>query len=154
MFEGEEEIPTRLKNMELAKIVKEQVANNNNLRESLDQRDNENVEMDRYIKSMMERLSTLEKKDKSIRLDEEEEGEPEEEEEDPKEVRMAKLAKATRNEDRRVRTDLPTYGGKMDDEELIDWFGAIENFFECEGIEDKDKVKIAKSRLKGHALFW
>ena len=42
----------------------------------------------------------------------------------------------------------------MDDEELIDWFGAIENFFECEGIEEKDKVKIEKSRLKGNALLW
>ena len=42
----------------------------------------------------------------------------------------------------------------MDDEELIDWFCAMENFFECEGIEEKEKVKIAKSRLKGHTFLW
>ena len=158
MSEGEEEIPTRLTNVELAKIVKEQVADNKKLRASLEQRDKENAEKDRLIKSMLERLSALEKKDKSIKLDEEirdeEEEEESKEEEDPEAVRMAKLAKAIRNEDRRVRTDLPMYGGKMDDEELIDWFGAMENCFECEGIEEKEKVKIAKSRLKGHALLW
>ena len=100
--------------MELEKIVKEQVADNKKLRASIDQRDKENAKKDRLIKSMMERSSTLEKKDKSIRLDEEireeeEEEEPEEEEVDPEEVRMAKLAKAIRNGDRRVRKDLPRY---------------------------------------------
>ena len=158
MSEGEEEIPTRLTNVELAKIVKEQVADNKKLRASLEQRDKENAEKDRLIKSMLERLLALEKKDKSIKLDEEirdeEDKEEPKKEEDAEEVRIGKLEKSIRNEDRRVRTDLPIYGGKMDDEELIDWFCAMENFFECEGIEEKEKVKIAKSRLKGHTFLW
>ena len=43
MSKGEEEIPTRLTNMELEKIVKEQVADKKKLRASLDQRDKENT---------------------------------------------------------------------------------------------------------------
>ena len=63
---------------------------------------------------MLERLLALEKKDKSIKLDEEiikeeEEEEPKEEEVDPEEVKMAKLAKAIRNRDVRVRKNLPMY---------------------------------------------
>ena len=98
MSKGGEEISARFPNMELAKIVKEQVVDNKKLRVSLDQMDKENAEKDRLIKSMLERLIALEKKDKSIILDEEirdeeEEEEPKEEEVNPKEVRMAKLEK-------------------------------------------------------------
>ena len=67
---------------------------------------------------------------------------------------MVKLEKAIRNEDRRIRTDLLMFEGNMDDKELIDWFSAIENFFECDGIEEKDKVRITKFRSKGYTWLW
>lgn len=66
---------------------------------------------------------------------------------------MVKFAKAIKSGAIRARADLPTYGGKMDDEELIDWFSSIKNFFECEDIEENQNLKIAKSKLKGHAFY-
>ena len=59
---------------------------------------------------------------------------------------MAKFAKAIKSGDIRARADLPTYGGKMDDKELIDWFSAMDNLFECEDVEENKKLKIAKSK--------
>ncbi|XP_059075302.1 uncharacterized protein LOC131875246 [Cryptomeria japonica] len=67
---------------------------------------------------------------------------------------MAKLLKAVKSGDSKTRTNLPMYEGKMDDEILLDWFSALENYFDCEDVEDKYKVKIAMSRMKGHALLW
>ena len=67
---------------------------------------------------------------------------------------MARFVKAIRSGDAKGRSDLPLYAGKMDDEELIDWFKAMENYFEFENIEDKEKVRIAKTRLKWHVLLW
>ena len=46
------------------------------------------------------------------------------------------------------------YDGRMDDEILLDWFSALENLFYCDDVEDRMKVKIAKTRMKGHALLW
>ena len=54
---------------------------------------------------------------------------------DPKDVRMAKFVKAIRSGDVKGILDLPLYAGKMDDEELIDQFSSIENYFEYEDIE-------------------
>ena len=41
----------------------------------------------------------------------------------------------------------------MDDKLLLDWFSALEFFLYCDDVEERMKVKIAKSRLKGHALL-
>lgn len=130
----EEELPLRMTNVELAKLVREQMAEN------------------RRMKEEMERLKNL--VDKGGEEEHEEEETPREERLDPEEARMAKLLKAVKSGDSKTRTDLPMYEGKMDDEILLDWFSALENHFDCEDVEDKFKVKIAKSRLKGHALLW
>ena len=42
----------------------------------------------------------------------------------------------------------------MDNEELIDQFSAMENYFKFEYIDEKLKVRIDKTRLKGHSLLW
>ena len=42
----------------------------------------------------------------------------------------------------------------MNEEELIDWFGVMDYFFDCEDVVEEHKVKIAKSRLKRYALLW
>jgi hypothetical protein len=68
MAEGEDgELPVRMTNMELARIVKEQLADNKKLKASLEQRDKENYEKDFLLRTMMERLTTLENREKSIR---------------------------------------------------------------------------------------
>ena len=39
----------------------------------------------------------------------------------------------------------------LNPEELIDWINELEEYFECEDIEDPDRVKFLKEKLKGHA---
>ena len=36
----------------------------------------------------------------------------------------------------------------------MEWIEGLENHFECDGISDAQKVKVAKSRLRGAALNW
>ena len=40
--------------------------------------------------------------------------------------------------------------GNFNLEELIDWTNEIEKYFEYEDIEDPDRVKFVKEKLKGH----
>ena len=42
----------------------------------------------------------------------------------------------------------------MDVELVMKWIEGMENHFECEGITEAQKVKGAKSRLRGVALTW
>ena len=44
--------------------------------------------------------------------------------------------------------------GKMDVEVVLEWIESIENYFECEGTIEAQKVRFKKSRLKGQALTW
>ena len=55
---------------------------------------------------------------------------------------MAKFVRVIKSGDTRERVDLPMFGGKMDDDELIDWFSPMENFFKCKDVEDGKKLKI------------
>ena len=50
--------------------------------------------------------------------------------------------------------DLPTYNGKMDLDVAMDWVDALTSLFECEDIPKNQRVKIAKSRIKGSTLTW
>jgi hypothetical protein len=45
----------------------------------------------------------------------------------------------------------PPYLGCLNQEELIDWIGEIEKFFDLEGVEGPKKVKFACTNFKGHA---
>lgn len=47
---------------------------------------------------------------------------------------------------------MPTYGGSLKVEELIEWIETISNHFENQ--VKKDTVMIAKVKLKGSALPW
>ena len=107
------------------------------------------------MKALIGRLTILEKKGKR-RLEEEDDFEEQDEEDVPfreeaqldlEEERMARFVKSIRSGDAKGRLDLPLYAGKLDDEELIDQFSAMENCFEFENVEDKEKVRIAKTRL-------
>ena len=53
-----------------------------------------------------------------------------------------------------TKIDLPIYSGKMDPKEVMDWIDALTSFFDYEEIPEHQKVKIAKSKLKGSALNW
>lgn len=49
---------------------------------------------------------------------------------------------------------VPLFHGKMGPEVVIEWIEGMENHFECDGISEAQKVKLAKSRLRGAALTW
>ena len=46
------------------------------------------------------------------------------------------------------------YDGKLDTNFVLDWISDMEKLFEYENTPDNRKVKIAVSRLKGHASLW
>ena len=87
--------------------------------------------------------------------DEREEGQEnqEEQEEEVLNPNEEKLFKALTKIGKRPRFEVPTFSGKLNPEELINWINELE-YFEYEEIEDPDRVKFAKAKLKGHAKVW
>ena len=55
---------------------------------------------------------------------------------------------------KRPKFEVPTFLENLNPEELIDWINELEEYFEYEDIEDLDRVKFAKVKLKGHAKIW
>ena len=49
---------------------------------------------------------------------------------------------------------IPLFSGKMDPKLVMEWIEGMKDHFECEGITKAQKVKVAKSRLRGAALTW
>jgi hypothetical protein len=54
----------------------------------------------------------------------------------------------------REKMDIPMYEGNLDVEELLDWFRALDKYFDYEDVEEDKKVKHVVTRLKGHATLW
>jgi hypothetical protein len=54
----------------------------------------------------------------------------------------------------REKMDILMYEGNLDVEELLDWFRALDKYFDYEDIEEDRKVKHVVTRLKGHATLW
>ena len=69
----------------------------------------------------------------------------------PKEER---LFRAISKIGKRPKFEVPTFSGNLNPEELIDWINELEEYFEYEDIDDPDRVKFAKAKLKGHAKIW
>jgi hypothetical protein len=46
------------------------------------------------------------------------------------------------------------YEGNLDVEELLDWFRALDKYFDYEDVEEDKKVKHVVTKLKGHATLW
>ena len=78
----------------------------------------------------------------------------EQEEEEVLNLGEEKLFKALTKIGKRPKFKVPTFSGKLNPEELIDWINELEEYFEYEEIEDPDRVKFAKAKLKGHAKVW
>ena len=49
---------------------------------------------------------------------------------------------------------VPLFSGKMDTNAVMDLIDVMENHFDYEGVSEAQKVKVAKSRLRGLALTW
>lgn len=82
------------------------------------------------------------------------EGEESSEQVDLEEERMVRMLKAVKGDGSKIKLDLPMYGGSLDGEELLDWIGAMDSYFEYEEISEEQKVKLAKTKLNGHASLW
>jgi hypothetical protein len=54
----------------------------------------------------------------------------------------------------REKMDIPMYEGNLDVEEMLDWFRALDKYFDYENVEEDKKVKHVVTRLKGHASLW
>ena len=53
------------------------------------------------------------------------------------------------------RVEVPMYEGNLNVEELMDWINALNKYFDFEEIEDKNKVRYAATKMKGHAtIYW
>ena len=65
-----------------------------------------------------------------------------------------KLFKALTRIGKRSKFDVPTFSRKLNPKELIDWIIELEEYFEYKEIEDPDRVKFAKAKLKCHAKIW
>jgi hypothetical protein len=50
--------------------------------------------------------------------------------------------------------DIPMYEGNLDVEELLDWFRALDKYFDYQEVEEDKKVKHGVTKLKGHVALW
>ena len=44
--------------------------------------------------------------------------------------------------------------GNLNPEKLINWINELEEYFEYKDIEDPNRVKFGKEKLKGHVKIW
>ena len=51
---------------------------------------------------------------------------------------------------KRPKFKVPTFLGNINPKELINWINELEEYFEYEDIEDPNRVKFSKAKLKGH----
>ena len=93
---------------------------------------------------------SLAERDESEDEREEGQGNQEEQEEEVLNPDEEKLFKALTKIGKRPKFEVPTFLGKINLEELINWINELEEYFEYEEIEDPDRVKFAKAKLKGH----
>ena len=110
--------------------------------------------LQRQVRALQEEIRrgmNLNVRDESEDETEEEDQEGEAEVVNPEEER---LFRAISKIGKRPKIEVPTFSGNLNPEELIDWINECEEYFEYEDIEDPDRVKFAKARLKGHAKIW
>lgn len=79
---------------------------------------------------------------------------PQEEQLGPEEKKFLVVLKAVKGDHSDMKLDLPMYGGKMDNEEVLDSIDALDNYFDFKEVLEDQKVKLAKTKLKGSALTW
>lgn len=54
-----------------------------------------------------------------------------------------------------VKVEVACFGGSLKPEEILDWIGELERFFDWDDVADPHRVKFACTKLRGHvALSW
>ncbi|XP_070043834.1 uncharacterized protein [Nicotiana tomentosiformis] len=59
-----------------------------------------------------------------------------------------------RNEEFRLKVDLPTFAGNLNIEGFMDWITEVDRFFDYMEIPEEHRVKLVAYRLKGAAFSW
>ena len=94
-------------------------------------------------------------KDKENEMEEDANGDEEGEQHQDPPIELLADQKAFIDALKSIRGDvadkLPTYGGSLNSEEVIE---AITNRFELNEVPKNDRVRIAKGKLRGSALLW
>ena len=62
-----------------------------------------------------------------------------------------RLLRVLSREHSKLVVEFVPYDGKLDSNVVLDWISDIEKFFEYENTPNNRKVKLAITRLKGHA---
>ena len=65
-----------------------------------------------------------------------------------------RLFRAISNLGKRPKFDVGMCLGNLNPNELIYWINELEEYFEYEAIEDPDRVKFAKAKMKCHGKIW
>ena len=89
--------------------------------------------------------------------DEREEGQVNQEEQEEEEVlnpKEEKIFKAITKIGKSPKFNVPTFSRNLNTEQMINWINELEEYFEYEEIEDPDRVKFTKAKLKGHTKIW
>ena len=62
--------------------------------------------------------------------------------------------KEVRRSESREKVEVSCFGGSLKPEELLDWIGEMEKFFDWDDVVDPRRVKFACTKLRGHAALW
>jgi hypothetical protein len=65
-----------------------------------------------------------------------------------------KLIRAISKIGKRLKVEVSSFSGNFNLEESINWINDMEEYFKYEEIKYLERVKFAKSKLKGHASIW
>jgi len=76
------------------------------------------------------------------------------EEEEEEENETTKVIKMLAKVGGKPKVEIPMYEGSLNAEELMDWISALDKYFDYGEVDDKNKVKFAVTKLKGHATIW
>lgn len=69
------------------------------------------------------------------------------------EARTASQKEVVRS-DSRVKVEMSCFKGSLKLEELLDWVGELEIFFDWDDVADPRRVKFICTKLRGHATLW
>lgn len=78
-----------------------------------------------------------------------------EEEENQGDVDLIRIFKAVLAMSSKPRSEVPTYDGILNAEEIIGWINVLDKYFDYEEIAENKRVKFVVTKLNKHAfIYW
>ena len=117
-----------------------------------------NAEVIEKIRELRDRISTMElgrQRDPVAKDVSEPEGDEQDEEATPMvETPEMRYFRSILGATSRPKPKFPSYEGSLTAKHLINWINELDKYFEYDELEEDEKVKLAATRLKGHASVW